>query len=228
MTRPLPPISREPIGGAFLARLLGPAPQVILEIGANHGMHTELFLRTFPGARVRAFEPDPRAAAAFRKRITDRRATLHELAIGASSGRAEFHVSSGMPPDATPEVRAQYKDGWDQSGSLRQPRKHRDIFPLVKFETTLRVRTMRLDTFAREQKLRRVDFLWADVQGAESDLIAGAQETLRMTRFLHTEYSNMELYEGQLGLAKLLELLPDFEVVRRYPLDVLLRNRRIA
>ena len=228
MTRPLPPISREPIGGAFLARLLGPTPAVILEIGANHGMHTELFLRTFPGARVHAFEPDPRAAAAFRKRITDRRATLHELAIGASSGRAEFHVSSGMPPDATPEVRAQYKDGWDQSGSLRAPKTHKEKWPWCKFQRTIKVEVRTLDAWSRKHEPGPIDFIWADTQGAEADLVAGGRETLARTRYFYTECFDDELYEGAPNLASLLDMLPGFEIVKRYESDVLLRNAALT
>ena len=66
-----------------------------------------------------------------------------------------------------------------------------------------------------------------DVQGAEQDVIAGAPTILQKTRFLYTEYSNNELYEGQLSLKRLLALLPSFEVEARYPGDVLLRNRRM-
>lgn len=219
----LPPIDRQPLDDATIVRLVGRPDPVILDVGCNDGEHTRRFLRLFPKGRVHAFEPDPRPRERFERTVRNARAKLWPLAIAAQDGEAEFHMSSGEHAPGGPT-----KHAWDQSGSLRQPRKHRDIFPQVKFETTLRVRTMRLDTFAREQKLRRVDFLWADVQGAESDLIAGAQETLKMTRFLHTEYSNVELYAGQLGLAQLLELLPDFEVVRRFPLDALLRNRRLA
>lgn len=68
-----------------------------------------------------------------------------------------------------------------------------------------------------------------DVQGAESDVIAGGQKTLGRTRFIYTEYSDRELYEGQLSLRSILDLLPAFEVVTLYPReiegDVLLRNK---
>ena len=66
------------------------------------------------------------------------------------------------------------------------------------------------------------------MQGAEGDLIKGGRETLANTRYFYTEYNNRELYEGQLGLRELLSLLPDFDVVQRYPHDVLLRNRCYA
>ena len=117
---------------------------------------------------------------------------------------------------------------WDQSGSLRRPRKHLDVYPGVKFDQTMRVRTMRLDTFAAQQKLDRIDLVWADVQGAEADLIAGGPQALAMTRLLYTEYNEVEMYEGQLDLRRLLALLPGFEVIARYPEDVLLANRRLG
>jgi hypothetical protein len=91
----------------------------------------------------------------------------------------------------------------------------------------MKVQTMRLDTFCAEQKIRRIDFIWADVQGAEADLIAGATESLKFTRLLYTEYNENEMYEGQMGLRKLVGLLPDFDVLVRFPDDVLLRNRTL-
>ncbi len=45
-------------------------------------------------------------------------------------------------------------------------------------------------------------------------------------RFIDTEYSNEELYEGQPNLEQLLALLPDFEVIEQYQQDVLLQRRR--
>jgi FkbM family methyltransferase len=110
---------------------------------------------------------------------------------------------------------------------IRVALKHLDVFPGVRFERTIKVRTMRLDTFAREQKLGPVDLIWADVQGAEADLIAGGTEVLARTRLLFTEYNEVEMYEGQVGLRRLLELLPDFEVFARWPTDALLRNRSL-
>ena len=45
---------------------------------------------------------------------------------------------------------------------------------------------------------------------------------------MYTEYSNNELYEGQLSLKGLLARLPSFEVIAQYPGEILLRNRKIA
>jgi hypothetical protein len=35
------------------------------------------------------------------------------------------------------------------------------------------------------------------------------------------------MYQGQVGLRKLMELLPDFELVVRFPDDVLMRNKSL-
>ena len=84
---------------------------------------------------------------------------------------------------------------------------------------------MRLDSWISAQDFDQVDFIWADVQGAERDLIAGGSQTLAMSRFFYTEYSNEEWYEGQIDLRGLIDSLPDFEVAELFPRDVLFRRR---
>ena len=71
-----------------------------------------------------------------------------------------------------------------------------------------------------------VDFIWMDVQGAEGEVLGGGKNILVNTRFVYTEYDDRELYEGQIGLRKLLDLLKHFKVLVRYPGDVFLQNRR--
>ena len=224
MARRLPTISAIPIDRSLLHATVGAGARTVLEVGAHHGMHTELFLSAFPQAHIHAFEPDPRAAERFRANVTDRRATLHEMAIGAANGRAEFHVSGGMPPGATKEIEARYRKGWDQSGSLRAPKAHLERHPWCRFVRTISVEVRTLDTWSRKHAPGPIDFIWADVQGAEGDLVRGGAETLARTRWFYCEYSNDELYEGEPTLDALLDLLPGFEVERLYASDVLLRN----
>lgn len=204
-----------------IRRLVGRDDPVVLDVGSNDGNMAREFLRVFPRCRLIAFEPDPRAVARWRASIQDPRASLIETAIGAVEGRATFHQSSGQPePGASAD--------WDKSGSLRAPKTHLQTWPWCKFETTIEVPVSPLDRWTRELGLDRVDFLWADVQGAESDLIAGAAETLRMTRYFFTEYTNAEWFEGQIDLPAMRALLPDFEIVKLFSDDVLFRRRGVA
>lgn len=228
MPRQIPPVTLAPFSPRWLQRTVGADATMVLEIGAHHGTHTDMLLAAFPKATVHAFEPDPRAIEVHRRAIRDRRATLHELAIGAENGKAEFHVSSGLPPDASDATRKAYPKGWDQSGSLRAPKRHTERYPWVKFVRTIRVDVRTLDTFASKHGIGAIDLIWADMQGAEGDLAKGGAATLARTRFVYCEYSDDELYEGEPSLAALLDMMPGFEVVTRYAHDVLLRNERLA
>ncbi len=85
-----------------------------------------------------------------------------------------------------------------------------------------------LDAVCDKCGIGPVDFIWLDVQGAELEVFSGGRKTLARTRYLYTEYSEHELYKGQVGLRKMLDHLPDFSVMGRYPGDALLRNDRLA
>jgi FkbM family methyltransferase len=220
-----PPVTPGELTMEELRALLGKNDPVILEIGCNDGMHTQKFLDTFAGARVYGFEPDERARRRFQAAVHDPRAQLFATAVGAIDGVTTFYPSTGAP-DA--EWAAKLPEGWDISGSIRVPKEHREVHPWCHFGPGMDVAVTRLDTWAKTHAQEHIDFIWADVQGAEGDLIAGGRKTLAKTRYFYTEYSNRELYEGQLNLAAILRLLPDFEVIRRYKGDVLLRNKRLT
>lgn len=224
MSERIPPVSNVPVTGESLRTLIGADARAVLEIGAHHGTETRMLLDAFPVAHIHAFEPDPRALEVHRKSVRHPRATLHAMAIGAVNGRAEFHVSSGMPPDIDPIIAAEYPKGWDQSGSLRAPKGHHKAHPWCQFVRTISVEVRTLDAWSAKHAQGRIDFIWADMQGAEGDLVRGGASTLARTRFLYCEYSDRELYEGEPTLSALLDMLPTWEVVRRLPNDVLVRN----
>ncbi len=156
------------------------------------------------------FEPDPGWR---NQKIPDGNAKFYPVAIGAQDGEIDFHPSV---------------DGWKWSGSIRKPKEHLNVVPEVKFGQPIKVPCWSLDSWFRQIEIKRIDLIWADVQGAEVDLIKGGQHALSSTRYLYTEYSNQELYEGQITLAGILELLPDWQVVGAYDSNVLLQNRRMA
>ncbi|HYA09938.1 MAG TPA: FkbM family methyltransferase, partial [Gaiellaceae bacterium] len=169
------------------------------------------WLAELPGVVIHAFEPDPRNSQPPRSNLT-----LHRTAVADRDGRGPLLLSV---------------EGWGQewthSSSIKRPKNHLQRFP-VSFGDTVEVELVALDSFHRELGLDVVDFIWADVQGAEGEMVRGGRETLARTRYLYTEYSDHELYEGQATLAELLELLPDFRVLELWPEDVLLENRRLA
>jgi hypothetical protein len=75
------------------------------------------------------------------------------------------------------------------------------------------------------QIYRIIDFIWADIQGAEINLIKGGKNTFKNVKYFYTEYSNGNLYKGDKGLKGILKLLPNFEIECDYQGDVLLKNK---
>jgi 2-O-methyltransferase len=216
----------ESIDHQRLARLVGADAKWVLEIGTNDGTDTLRLASVFPSAQLDCFEPDPRANAAHKKRVTSSRVRLFQNAIGASNGTAVFHPSGGTPPGVEDD---KYPDGWHLSGSLRQPTGHLIEHPWVSFDEPFEVQVRTLDSWAEEfGRDGNIDFIWADVQGAEGDLLAGGTATFRRTRYLFTEYSDRSLYEGQITLEEICRLLPGWSVAKRFRNDVLLRNDNLV
>jgi hypothetical protein len=66
--------------------------------------------------------------------------------------------------------------------------------------------------------------IWADVQGAEENLIKGGLKTLSHTKYFYTDYEDDELYEGQITLDQIKNLLPNFKAIGYFGNNVLFKN----
>ena len=220
----LPLMTSAELDAASLITYVNKPNPVILEIGCNDGEQTLWFDSLFEMPQIYCFEPDPRAIKRFKANVRDLpNIHLYPVALSNSSGEAIFHQSHGQASD--PERIAMMPDGWDLSGSLHKPKEHLDYYPWVKFDSTIRVKTLTLDQWYQESGLVQIDFIWMDVQGAELDVIQGGRQALAQTKFLYTEYSVRELYEGQATLKTLLKQLPEFAPLVRYPGDLLLKHK---
>jgi FkbM family methyltransferase len=198
-------------------RRILPRRPTIIEIGAHDGSTTEGLRHVFPRARIVAFEPEPRAIAKFKSRPSLQGVTLLECAVGDRTGDARFYCSGGRPP-------GHIGDDWD---AIREPAGVLTAHPWLAFDRQMTVPVVRLDDVVGEYPFDTIDLIWADVQGAEEDLIRGASDTLKKTRYLYTECVDYEGYKGQIGPRELHGLLPDFEIVELFSYDVLLRNKTV-
>lgn len=193
--------------------------QVIVEIGAHWGFDTENFRSIFPNSRIVCFEPDPRNIDILQKKQI---AEIYPYAVSDTNGVSRFYLSSGRVPAFNNEL--VMKSDWSFSSSLKKPTGHLQEHTWITFDNSVDVQTIRLDDFKSLQNTT-VDFIWADVQGAEDLVFSGARELLKRTRYVYTEYSNKELYENQLNLKELLDLFgPEWRLVHDYGNDVLLEN----
>lgn len=208
-----------------LPSLLNKPNPVILDIGTNNGGHTKAFFDLFPYGSIYSFEPDPRAIRKFHANLAlYARAKLYEIAIADKDGTTTFYASGGQNAD----VNYIMPEGWDMSGSIRKPKDHLITNPSIKFEDSFEVTTQKLDTWVAQNNIQNIDFIWADVQGAEIDLIRGGLDSLqKKTKYFYTEYSNREMYEGQVNLDGILSILTNFSIHTQFEYDVLLQNNTL-
>ncbi|MEY3868228.1 MAG: 2-O-methyltransferase NoeI [Cyanobacteriota bacterium] len=199
-------------------KLLQKDNPVVLEIGASTGEDTLEFLGEFSHIQLYCFEPDPRCQEIHKSKVNDPRCQLYEIAISDVNGEAEFYQSNGSY-----EGFSEYQD-WLQSSSLKKPKNHLEVHPWCKFENKVTVPTRRLDSWFEENQIDEIDLIWADVQGAEENLIKGGLKTLSHTKYFYTEYEDDELYEGQITLEQIKTLLPNFKAIGYFGNNVLFKN----
>lgn len=203
-----------------LPRFLDPRdPLVIFEIGAHEGQETAALRLLFPSLRTRlwAFEPDPRSAHVLRHTEYARESakagiTVVEAAASDTDGSATLHLSSGEPPHSpgTPPPQAHGpKANWTRASSLKEPVAIKRLTPWVKFDQTATVKTVRLDTYCQQHRLRQIDLLWCMPAGSQDLVLAGAQDILSRTRLLYIDSADAELYRGQLNSKQIAERLPN-------------------
>ena len=150
-------------------------PLVVIDAGARGG--AESHWRHFRDqVRVLAFEPDQTECA--RLNAEETTISYFPYALGRLDGTAELHL---YRHSAANSLYAANPDYWNRrtGGEMYEPVGRQLI------------RVRRLDDVLREQKIEAVDFIKLDVEGAEFDVLMGAQETLARPSFLGMTFEFM-------------------------------------
>lgn len=183
-------------------------PIIVFEIGVGRaedtGRMVDVVLATRKPYKFFAFEPETKNIPAIKEKV-GHRVTVVEMAVGDKTGTVSF-IGSGS---------------WPLSGSVKQPKNHLKSYPWIPWQPPVDVAMTTLDDFVQAQDLPHIDFIWADVQGAEDLLIAGGQSALKKTKYFYTEWYNTEEYEGQIPLNEIQRRLPGrWERVDAWPGDI--------
>lgn len=204
----------------------------VIEFGGCDGYHSQIMLDILNGVRPNCiyhiFEPVEDLVNQINARIgryiaTNPNVKVFNEAVGSQTGVVTFYKSGGVK-----YVDGNITDKYYGSSSVRKPKLVKESWKEMTFDETTCKSTTFDDYIQREGLQGRViDFIWADIQGAEVDLIKGGAEAFKNVRYFYTEYCESELYEGEIGLKQILELMPDFDIVEDYNGDVLLRNRNL-
>jgi FkbM family methyltransferase len=147
-----------------LLRRFVPHDATVIDVGAHAGQFAKLFAHLAPAGRVYAFEPSTYARS------------ILTLAVHARRLRNVTVVARGLG-DAPGE--AVLSTPIKTSGSVRYGLAHLGTGGAGRTEA---VPIVTLDAFAAEQRLSRIDFVKADVEGWEARMLAGGEQTLRRWR----------------------------------------------
>jgi FkbM family methyltransferase len=162
------------VNGAYDAELVEAAmaelgrrgfrPAQVVDVGANIGTVTIDLLSRFPDARAAAFEPDELNFELLRRNVSangmDARAELHQVVVSDHDGSAVLEVADSNLGDHRVRV------GGPQAGDWGEERRRTCTVPAVRLDTLVEQQRVRLDV---------PTLLWADVQGHEAQLLAGAE-----------------------------------------------------
>ena len=227
-----------------IKKLINKEEPVILELGSHKGFDTKRFLAEFKYLTIYCFEPDPRCIKEFKKSINDNRCKLIEAAVSDIDGKTSLHMSGGYNPGKLSRLYnllktlgilkyfINTKEEWDFSSSIKKAISNSKKYPWLNFHQKVEVNTIKLDTWLKENNINRIDLIWADIQGAEKNMIEGGINTLKIVNYLYIEYGETETYPEALTRDETINFLRkhNFEIIDKYSSknkrgDLLFKNR---
>lgn len=166
----------------------------ILDIGSWHLNQSIEFADIFSDARITAFEPVPESYAMCMDKLAKlesqkkARISVHNLALGNTKGEVPFYATD---TSVNQKIDAGFSSLFKLTDNLRNGYY---TGPLVQKE--IKVNADTLDNWCKENKVKHVDIMWVDVQGAELLVFKGAEKILKNTRVIMTEVGLKPYYEG--------------------------------
>jgi FkbM family methyltransferase len=154
-----------------------------VDVGSRQGFRRQ-WQALGPYGSLVGFEPDQQECARLNAAATAGAERYEPVALAAGVGEATLHLT------ADPESASLYPP------SLEAIRRHPELWRHEPRGTTT-VTTTTLDAWAASSGAAPIDVLKIDVQGAELDVLRGAEASLRSVRALELEVEFQQLYVGQ-------------------------------
>lgn len=161
---------------------------IIVEAGAFNGDDTKKMSLMWPASLIYSFEPVPEIYNLLCENTKNfKNVKCFQMALFEKNGIAKFYNSvSDFAPNKS-----------FASGSLLAPKEHLKSVSWVKFDKTFEVPTITLDSWALENKIDHIDFIWFDMQGVELNVIKSSPKIISTVKAIYTEVEFVEFYKGQ-------------------------------
>ncbi len=168
--------------------------ELVVDVGAHEGEYGNSLRATGYGGEILSFEPVARHFEQL-------------LAVAAGDDSWNCLNSGGGANTETATINISANDG-HSSSLLGMTEVHEQAAPGSHYEGTQTIELITVDEALRKRKLQsRAAYLKADTQGYEHEVLAGAGETLRNCLAVELELSLTPIYDGQLLLGEMIELM---------------------
>ena len=163
---------------------------IALDVGSRDAIAALTMAKAFPNARVFAFECNlPAVELCRRNAAMEPRVTVVDRAVSDVDGDVTFYaidpVRTGTP----------HPDGNIGASSLFVAN---PAYPYERYvQNPITVSSITLGAWAKENRVREVDLMWLDLQGAELKALQGMGELLSHVKFIHTEVEFKPIYLDQ-------------------------------
>lgn len=189
-----PPV-RDPFEDQRVIVSKHPEP-VIFDVGAHVGWTTHKYASLFPRGSIWAFEPYPVAFLALKLNTAGNdQVHLVNRALGIYTGETLLHCNVGDQTNSLLPTDPRASSTWECN--------------VVETRGMQLVKVQKLDEFAAENQIKRIDILKLDTQGSEHLVLDGAKGLLGRGDIgvVYTEIITMPTYQNQAGLLGMLARL---------------------
>jgi FkbM family methyltransferase len=177
----------------FASRIPKDTITTLFELGCESGQDTLLLRDRYRNAAIYAFECNPDMLPITRTALANQpRITLIENAVWDEDGPLPFYPVTAASqngirisnPGASScfRARSDYHQSYEQREAM--------------------VQAIRLDRFAHERGIDKIDLICMDLQGAELRALRGLGRLIRSVQYIISEIERKPIYDGQ-------DLLPD-------------------
>jgi len=170
---------------------------VFFDVGAHYGESIIKYRNLFANAIIYSFEPNPESFKVLQG-LESLNNKIYNFGFSNKSGKFKFNLNNANVTDSLLSLTKDAQKVYDNPNLLNIQKVYLD------FET--------IDEFITRKKIKTINFLKIDVQGAEYKVLQGARTTLESKRIelIQLEYIFVGLYQQRKSLYYYLDFLANF------------------
>ncbi len=178
---------------------------IIFDVGAHKGKMTKLFSSIYNDARIYCFEPNKLLINKLKE--LNKKIIIFNCAMGDKNENKKINLGSIDLTGSLSKVNQK---------SIYLKIKNLIISPPTK-NLQERIKVIKLSTFCKKHKIKKIDFLKIDVEGYELMVLLGANQMIKNVKYIMIEIQKNDMYSGY-SKEKIEKYLKknNFELIKRF------------